>query len=226
MAAVWALGKVDASPLSQPLNGAGGLPGGRIGRLAQQVSALAQGACLTPMGEEAHMPQALEAVGHDMQQKTSDKFRGCQRHGLHAIALAPIAIREVHMAIAHFQEAMIGHRNPVDIAAQVLEYLDGSSARALGVNHPWLPIELVEQVSEAWGGAAPGSLLRKVQRLFGVGLLEGCEELGAEDRAQGPYREEKARIGGHPMGPVLDQRTSGYQAVEVEVGIECLIPGV
>jgi len=172
------------------------------------------------------MPQALEAVGHDMEQKTSDKFMGFQRHGLHAIALAPIAICEAHTAIAHFQEAMIGHRKPVDIASQVLEHLGGPSARALGVDHPGLPIELVEPVGEAGGGAAPGSLLRKAQRLFGVGLLDGGEELGAEDRAQGPYRAEEARMGGHPLGTVLGQRTSGYQAVEVEVGIEGLVPGV
>src|SRR5437867_2663100 len=107
------------------------------------------------------MPQALEAVGHNMQQKTSDKFMGFQRHGVHAIALAPIAIREAHTAIAHFQEAMIGNRNPVDVAPQVLEHLGGPGARALSVDHPWLPIELVEQVGEACGGAAPGSLLCK-----------------------------------------------------------------
>ena len=39
------------------------LAGRWIDRLAQQVATLAQGACLTPVGQEAHMPQALEAVG-------------------------------------------------------------------------------------------------------------------------------------------------------------------
>ena len=68
--------------------------------------------------------------------------------------------------------------------------------------------------------------LSKAQRLFVVGLLQGFEELGAEDRAQGPHREEEARLGGHPAGAVLGQRASGHQAVEMEVGIERLVPGV
>ena len=33
-------------------------------------------------------------------------------------------------------------------------------------------------------------------------------------------------MGGHPAGAVLGQRASGHQAVEVEVGIERLVPGV
>ena len=117
------------------------------------------------------MPQTLEAVGQDMEQKTPDKLLGLQRHGLHLIALAPIAIREAHAAVAHLQEAMIGHRDAVDIASQVLEHLGWPSARALGVDHPCLAIELVEQVGEAAGGAARGRLLRKAQCLFVVGLL-------------------------------------------------------
>jgi hypothetical protein len=41
MAAVRALGNVDAGPLPHPLHGAGLLPWGRLGRLAPQVSTLA-----------------------------------------------------------------------------------------------------------------------------------------------------------------------------------------
>jgi hypothetical protein len=77
------------------------------------------------------MPQALEAVGHDMEQKTPDKLLGLQRHGLPLIALAPIAIREAHAAVAHIREAMIGNRDAVDIASQVLEHLGWSGARSL-----------------------------------------------------------------------------------------------
>ena len=98
------------------------------------------------------MPQALEAVGHDMQQKTPDKLLGLQRHGLHLIALAPMAIREAHTAIANLQEAMIGNRDAVDIASQVLKHLGWPGARLLGVHHPRLAIALVEQ------GVKPGEV--------------------------------------------------------------------
>src|SRR5262245_15329266 len=170
-ATVWTLGNVNTGPLPHPFNGAWLLPWERLGRLAQQLSTLAQGAGLAPVGEEAHMPQALEAVGHNMQQKTPDKLMSLQCYGLHLIALAPIAIREAHMAIAHITEAMIRNRDAVDIAAQVLEHLDWPGARRLGVHHPRLAIELLEQVREACGGPAPGRLLSEAQCLFAVGLL-------------------------------------------------------
>ena len=95
---------------------------------------------------------------------------GLQRHGLSLIALAPIVIRAAHAVIAHLQEAMIGNRDAVDIASEVLEHLGWPSARALGVDHPCLARELVEQMGEAGGGAAPGRLLRKASGLFVVGL--------------------------------------------------------
>jgi hypothetical protein len=138
VATVWTLGNVDTGPLPHPFNGAWLLPWEQLGRLAQQLSTLAQGAGLAPVGEEAHMPQALEAMGHNMQQKTPDKLMSLQRHGLHLIALAPMAIREAHLAITHIAEAMISNRDAVDIAAQVLEHLDWPGHGALAyTTHAW-----------------------------------------------------------------------------------------
>jgi len=62
VAALGTLGEVNAGSLPHPLYGARLRSGRWIGRLAQQVSTLAQGARLTPVGQKAHMPQTLEAV--------------------------------------------------------------------------------------------------------------------------------------------------------------------
>ena len=62
-AAVRTLGDVDAGPLPHPLHGAGFLPWRRFERLAEQLATLAQGASLAPVGQEAYMAPALEAVG-------------------------------------------------------------------------------------------------------------------------------------------------------------------
>lgn len=150
VAALGTVGEVKASPLPHPLHSARLRSGRWIGRLAEQVSTLAQGAGLTPVGQESHMPQTLEAVRHDMEQKTPEKLMGLQRHGVHAMTLAPMAIREAHAAVAHLQEAMIGNRDAMDRAAQGVEHLGWPRARALGVDHPRLVIELVEQ------GVKPG----------------------------------------------------------------------
>jgi hypothetical protein len=82
------------------------------------------------------MPQALEAVGHERQQEAPDKFLGLPRQGLPLIALAPMAIREAHVAVAHLPEARLGQRDAVDRAPQVLQHPGWPGARALGVAPP------------------------------------------------------------------------------------------
>jgi|SRR5215813_14155024 len=97
------------------------------------------------------MPQALEAVGQDMQKKAPEKLMGLQAHGLHRIALAPMAIHEAYVAVTDITEAMIGNRDAVGIAAQIVENLGWPGARLLGIYHPRLARELVEEVGEACG---------------------------------------------------------------------------
>jgi hypothetical protein len=120
------------------------------------VATLAQGACLAPVRQEAHMAQALEAMGQDMQEKAPDKLMSLQAHGLHLIALAPIAIREADAAVTDIPQAMIGNRDAVGRAAQIVEDLGWPRARLLGIHHPRLAIELVEEVGEAGGRPALG----------------------------------------------------------------------
>jgi hypothetical protein len=89
---------------------------------------------------------------------------------LSLIALAPIAIRAGHAAVANLQEAMLGHRDAVDIASQVREHLGWPGARLLGVHPPRLAIELGEQVWKAAGGPALSRLRSAAHRFFVVGL--------------------------------------------------------
>jgi hypothetical protein len=79
--------------------------------------------------------------------------------------------RAAPAVIAHRQEAMMGQREAVDRAAQVREHLVWPGARALGVDHPRLAIELVEPMGDASGGATPGRRRRKAQGLFVVRLV-------------------------------------------------------
>jgi len=137
VAALRTLGKVDTGPRSPPLHSAGLLAGRWSGRRAQPVSTLAQGAGLTPVGQEAHLPQTLEAGGHDMEQKTPDELMGLQHHGLPAMVLAPLVICAASATVANIQEAMMRNRDAVDRASQGLQHLGWPRARALGVAPPY-----------------------------------------------------------------------------------------
>jgi len=170
VAALGTVGAVTARPRPPPLPRARLRSGRWLGRLAEQGSTLAQGACRTPVGQESHRPQTLDAVRHEMEQKTPDTLLGLQRHGVPAIPLAPRALRAAPAAVATLQEAMMGHRDAMERASQGVEPLGWPSARALGVAPPRLGRELVEQVGKACGGVASGRHLRPAPRLCVGGL--------------------------------------------------------
>ena len=58
------------------------------------------------------------------------------------------------------------------------------------------------------------------------GLLEKVEELTAEDDAEGFDTEEEVFAGGDPTSLIERQSTGRDKAVEVEVVLELLVPGM
>src|SRR5712691_12538943 len=88
LAALRTAGDIGARQLPQPRSDTLDRTGGRIGRLVEPLAALAQGTSLAPVSQETDMAHALQALGHDMQEKAADEFMRLQRHGLPAVALA------------------------------------------------------------------------------------------------------------------------------------------
>ena len=126
LAALWAAGDIRACPLPQPLGDTLDRPRGQVGWLVEQLATLAQGTCLAPVGQEADMAHALQALGHDMQEKAADKLMGCQGHGLYAMALASVAVSKVHLAVLHIADAMVGDGHTVRVAAERVEPVLGA----------------------------------------------------------------------------------------------------
>ena len=59
------------------------------------------------VGEEAVMPDALEAVGQHMEQKAANEPIRCERHGLDLGCIAIISPREGDAAVGKSQQAAI-----------------------------------------------------------------------------------------------------------------------
>ena len=153
--------------------------------MVEQLATLAQGTRLAPVGQEADMAHALQAMGNDVQEKAADELVGFQGHGLHAIALASVAVGKVHLAILHIDEAVIGDGHAVGVAAEIVEDVPRSCQRSLGIDDPLLGIELVGKALEALGGSKGLGRFREHQGIRGSAVVERVEKLAAEDRAQG-----------------------------------------
>ena len=78
---------------------------------------------------------------------------GCEPHGTDHIALAPITGGKTHLAVTHLDNAVVGNRHPVGVAADILQYLFGTAKGFFGGDHPRLVTQLGCELCKAWGCA-------------------------------------------------------------------------
>jgi len=189
--------------------------GSRGGALAQRLPALGELGRARAVGEEAEVPDADEAVGHDVQEKAADELRRLQLHHLHAIAVGVVFPAEAHPAIVEAEEALVGQRDPMGVAAQVLEHLLGAGEGAFSVHDPVRLAKLAEPLREGRGVGEGGGGSGE-DELTGVkGAPEGVEVFAPEDLAEGADGGEKAGGAGIQCEP------SGARAPPVTTQCRC-----
>ena len=203
-----------------------GVAWGWRGGLAQQFPTAAQGARLVPVGEEAIMPETHEAAGQHMQQEASDTCVGVERHGLDTIALTTVAVGKADPPVPHIEDPVVRDGDAMRRAADIVQDVLRAGKGRLGVDDPLFGIELrtsgakLSGVPKAGGPSARGTA--PVEPALGQRLTE----LPAQDRAQGPHREEEAGIGLDPARPVGGERASRDDAVDMAMRPQGLVPGV
>jgi len=151
---------------------------------------------------------------------------GLQRHDLLPMPLATIAIGEADVAVTDIDQTIVGNRDAVRVPAEILQDLLGAGPRWLGIDDPLWRIELIKRSGEALRRPQRSPLGGERQLPTGRQSVESLEELGAEDGAQRLDREEKARMRRDPLWAVGDQGPTWDQAMDMEVGIQELIPRV
>ncbi len=114
----------------------------------------------------------------------------------------------------------------MDVAAEVLEEVLGRAERLFGVDVPAFFSQSFEQQAKV-GSISQGSGLAWEDKLLLIeGLLEKVEELALENHTECFYGEEEVFAGGDPTSLIERQSSLGDEAVEVEVVLELLVPGM
>ena len=75
-------------------------------------------------------------LGKHVQQEPADEFLGGQGHRFDLVASAIVFPLEPDLIVFDVEQAVIGDGDAMGIAAQVIEYLFGSSERSFGIDHP------------------------------------------------------------------------------------------
>jgi len=114
----------------------------------------------------------------------------------------------------------------VDVAAEVLEEVLGRAERLFGVDVPRFFSQSFEQQAKVGSISQGSGLAWEDEFLLIEGLFEKVEELTLENHTECFYGEEEVFAGGNPTSLIERQSSLGDEAVEVEVVLELLVPGM
>ena len=98
---------------------------------AEQPAAASEFLCTMAIAEKAVIADVMEALGQDMQKKTTDELIGGEGHDLRLVMMAIILPGETHVAVVDVSQAIIGNGDPVRIASNILRICSGPAKGGL-----------------------------------------------------------------------------------------------
>ena len=133
------------------------------------------------IGKEAVVPDSLEAIGQDVQEKTADKFVRGQCHARNARFMPVVLPGEGDLIVRSVDEAVIGDGYAVGVAAEVAQNLFGASKRSLGVDNPVEAAEGSKECGECTGFSQMHEIGEKTQAPRAVSSEELLQEQASKD---------------------------------------------
>ena len=114
----------------------------------------------------------------------------------------------------------------MDVAAEVIEQMLGRAERLFGVDVPRFFSQSFEQQAKVPRISQGSGFAWEAEFLLFESLCEKVEELALEDHTECFYGEEEVFVGGDPTSLIERQSSLGDEAVEVEVVLKLLVPGM
>ena len=106
--------------------------------MPQQRAALREFLLPHAVGQEAEVPQPVEAVRRDVEHQPPQELDGIERQGAQAVAALVVLVAEGHLAVLQGHEPVVGDGHAMGIAGEVLEDMLGVLEGLFGVDDPLL----------------------------------------------------------------------------------------
>jgi hypothetical protein len=104
---------------------------------AEELAAMLQLFFAVSIAQEAVIANAVESSGENVEEESPNELLGRGRHDFLLIVVAVVPPSELDLPVFDLQYPMIGNRDSVGVAADVLDHLLGSGERRFGVDDPF-----------------------------------------------------------------------------------------
>ena len=185
----------------------------------EEISAAGEIILFCAAGEESGMTNPFKRGWDGMREEAVNKFIGGKRHDFFLVVIAAVAVGEGDVAVGDLEDAVVSDGDAVGVAAEVIEDDLGAGESGFGIDDPIL---FVERTEERMKRVRVG----KGDASFGVSGFQVVEEFAAEHKRERFDGKEKSGWRRDPGRSIKRQRAAGDGAVQMDMRVEFLIPGV
>ena len=119
-----------------------------------------------------------------MKQKPAQELIDGERHEALLIAVCGVSPTECDFVIGQGDEAMVGDRHSMRVAAEILENRVRAAERSLAVDHPVVTEQLPEERGEGLRLGERQELAVETELAIREGTLQSFDKLASEDAAE------------------------------------------
>jgi hypothetical protein len=154
------------------------------------------------IAQEPVIANAVESTGEKVEEKSPNELLGGESHDFLLMVVAVVPPVELDLPVFDIHDPMIGNRDPVGVAADVVHHLLGSGERRLGVDDPFQVAHGIEMQAENLR-ISKGLEGREEPEFAGVeSLLQIDQEQSAEPAGQHPYGQEEMGAARNPPATI------------------------
>jgi len=176
---------------------------GFVGSYVQELAAMVQLLFSVSIAQEPVIANAVESTGENVEEESPNELLGRESHDFLLIVVAVVPPLELDLPVFDFQDPMIGNRDPVGVAADVVHHLLGPGEGRLGVDDPFRMAHGIEMPAENLR-VSKGLEGREELEFAGIeSLLQISQEQSAEQAGQHPYWQEETRAARNPPTTIV-----------------------
>ena len=139
------------------------------------------------IAQEPVIANAVESTGENVEEESPDELFGRENHNFLLTVVAVVPPVELDLPVFDIHDSMIGNRDPVRVAADVIHHLLGSGEGRFGVDDPFRMAHGIEMPAENLP-VSKGPEGREELEFAGIeSLLQISQEQSAKQAGQHPY---------------------------------------